>query len=157
MKCPKCDCSDTQVKDSRNQIGMRRRRRHCKECGHKFTTTEIVGIYKGKGGKYPLFRPDVVKRDGKAESFEQERYRASVVRACARLEVSPKDVDEVVEVILDRVDGSDEQFVRSSELVDWTVRALVDIDRMAAMRYAIQYMEFKNPEQFQKFSLKFTK
>lgn len=41
MECPKCE-SDTYVIDSRKFAGTTYRRRKCKECGHKFYTSEEI-------------------------------------------------------------------------------------------------------------------
>lgn len=42
MHCPSCGCADTTVKDSRPKDARIRRRRLCEDCGHRFTTHEMV-------------------------------------------------------------------------------------------------------------------
>lgn len=45
MQCPNCESHNTSVKDSRNTGefgGNVRRRRHCNECSHRFTTYELT-------------------------------------------------------------------------------------------------------------------
>src|SRR5262252_3922563 len=46
MRCPFCGHDDTQVKDSRptEENSAIRRRRHCPECGGRFTTVERVQL-----------------------------------------------------------------------------------------------------------------
>lgn len=40
IACASCESVDTEVKDSRPQQNYIRRRRRCKNCGHRFTTRE---------------------------------------------------------------------------------------------------------------------
>ena len=64
MKCPFCDSPDTSVKDSRNtdEGKIVRRRRHCGNCGGRFTTFERIQIRE-------LI---VVKRSGAKRPFEEK-------------------------------------------------------------------------------------
>lgn len=49
MKCPKCGIDNNIVADSRSRGGVQRRIRVCRECGHRFTTTEYYQeVYKVK-------------------------------------------------------------------------------------------------------------
>lgn len=41
MKCPKCSIGTAWVVGGREKNGGVRRRRVCKKCGYRFTTTEI--------------------------------------------------------------------------------------------------------------------
>lgn len=41
MKCPRCTTGTAWVMGSREKDGAIRRRRVCKKCGYRFTTTEI--------------------------------------------------------------------------------------------------------------------
>ncbi len=61
MRCPYCSNNDTQVKDSRptEDNTVIRRRRHCSDCGGRFTTFERIQlreliIVKNSGRKVPL-------------------------------------------------------------------------------------------------------
>jgi transcriptional regulator NrdR family protein len=42
MNCPKCDSTNVYVVDSRPLVEFVSRRRHCKDCGHRFNTVEIT-------------------------------------------------------------------------------------------------------------------
>lgn len=46
MSCPACGCKKTKVIDSRNTGAYIRRRRNCKNCQVRFTTTEVVLVDK---------------------------------------------------------------------------------------------------------------
>ena len=59
MRCPYCNYSDTQVKDSRptEDNAVIRRRRSCPQCGARFTTFERVQL-RGKVLKSIAKNPD---------------------------------------------------------------------------------------------------
>ena len=63
MLCPFCGNIESKVVNSRQSPrgDCIRRRRECLQCGHRFTTFEVVE-------KVPLV---VIKRDGKREAFDQ--------------------------------------------------------------------------------------
>ena len=66
MRCPKCQCADDKVIDSRSsrEGATIRRRRECLKCGHRFTTYEEIE-------KPGLLM--VLKRDGRHEDFTREK------------------------------------------------------------------------------------
>src|SRR5215831_19223348 len=68
MRCPFCGHDDTQVKDSRptEENSAIRRRRHCPECGGRFTTVERV----------QLRELVVVKKNGRRETFERDKLES---------------------------------------------------------------------------------
>ena len=68
MRCPFCNNEDTQVKDSRpTEDGSAiRRRRHCPDCGGRFTTFERV----------QLRELQVVKRSGRRVPFDRDKLDA---------------------------------------------------------------------------------
>ena len=70
MRCPKCECLDDRVIDSRisKEGDAIRRRRECLGCGQRFTTRESV------------VRNDlvVVKRDETREEFDPEKLETSL-------------------------------------------------------------------------------
>src|SRR6202789_3585702 len=73
MRCPFCGHDDTQVKDSRpsEDNSAIRRRRHCLECGGRFTTFERV----------QLRELVVLKKNSRREPFEREKLERSMNHA----------------------------------------------------------------------------
>ena len=72
MRCPKCDCIEDKVIDSRSskEGAIIRRRRECNECQHRFTTYEQIEHQ----------RLMVVKRDGRREEFSREKLFSGIAR-----------------------------------------------------------------------------
>ena len=73
MRCPFCGHDDSQVKDSRpsEDNSAIRRRRHCPECGGRFTTFERV----------QLRELIVVKKSGRRETFDRDKLERSINHA----------------------------------------------------------------------------
>ena len=88
MKCMYCDCMESKVIDTRptDEGTVIRRRRECEGCGRRFTTyekVEHVAIL-------------VVKRDGRRESFDSEKIRGGIIKACEKRPVSMDEIDAMV-------------------------------------------------------------
>ncbi len=88
MRCPACEEADTKVVDSRSSDDGEsiRRRRECLRCGHRFTTYERLG-------ERPVI---VIKSDGSAEAFDQEKLMRGVLIACAKRPVTPDQIERLV-------------------------------------------------------------
>ena len=140
MLCPVCN-SASKVVDSRTARGGRaiRRRRECLDCGRRFTTYERVE-------QRPL---QVVKRDGSAEDFQRDKLGASIAAACAKRPVSPGDIEALLDRIEDRVSGSARVEVSSSQIGEEVMEGLKPLDRVAYVRYASVYRNFKDIDEFQ--------
>jgi transcriptional repressor NrdR len=90
MECPRCE-GPTRVLESRRADGgaALRRRRECSSCAHRFTTFE-------RRERPPL---RVRKRDGKGQRFDRAKLRAALLRATHKRQVSPADVESLVEQV----------------------------------------------------------
>lgn len=152
MKCPKCGSEKTEVKDTRMLAERRRRRRECSSCGQRFTTTEVYGIHRSH--QPTLVPPDVLKRDGKLEQFSSEKIKSCIGQACSRRPVSGEDLEQVVESVSEMVEKHGTNPVEISHVTKAVFDGLINLDHIAAMRYALQYMEFEDPGDFREFSEK---
>ena len=88
MRCPFCGHDDSQVKDSRpsEDNSAIRRRRHCPECGGRFTTFERV----------QLRELIVVKKNGRRESFVRYKLERSITHALRKRPVERERVDRTI-------------------------------------------------------------
>jgi len=143
MKCPFCSHEDTQVKDSRpSEDGMTiRRRRHCPECGSRFTTFERV----------QLRELTVVKVGGERKPFDRDKIHRSVSIACRKRPVSEEQVEKMVNSIAQRLESSGESEVPSSLIGQMVMDALKEVDDVAYIRFASVYRNFREARDFEKF------
>ena len=140
MKCLYCECTESKVIDSRSSDDRKsiRRRRECMQCGRRFTTYETIEVT-------PVL---VVKTDGTRESYNAEKVRVGIVKACEKRPVSADKIDEIVSDISRRVYNSMETEVSSKAIGEMVMEALKEADEVAYVRYASVYRSFKDISSF---------
>jgi transcriptional repressor NrdR len=140
MYCPFCNAIDTKVTDSRlfrenNQI---RRRRECLDCKERFTTYESV----------ELVLPRVVKQDGRRDAFNEEKLRAGMLRALEKRPVGLEVIETAVSRILHKARASGEREIGSSQIGEWVMEELHNLDQVAYVRFASVYRSFQDINEF---------
>jgi len=140
MHCPFCKAEDTRVVDSRmaEDGAQVRRRRECEKCGSRFTTFE----------KAHLDMPQILKRDGNPEPFDEEKLHKGLERALYKRPVAPEAVDHAVENIKRRLRSSSDRQVPSHRLGEWVMEELRDLDQVAFVRFASIYRQFQDANAF---------
>ena len=148
MKCPFCGCPDTQVKDSRpnEDDTLIRRRRECTKCHARFTTAETV----------QLRDLIVVKRNGARVPFERDKLARSILLALRKRDIQLDRVDQLVNSIVRRLEQLGESEIKSSEIGAFVMEALLELDKVAYIRYASVYKNFEEPKDFEDFVNKLT-
>jgi len=115
-----------------------RRRRACKQCGHRFTTFERLEVE----------QPRVIKSDGRRESWEEEKLRRGIMRALEKRPVGQDQIESLLLAIAKWVRLSGEREVRSSLIGQYVMESLREIDEVAYVRYASVYRSFENVTAF---------
>jgi transcriptional repressor NrdR len=141
MRCPFCRHEDTQVIDSRvSEDGAAiRRRRRCPACDKRFTTYERV----------ELTLPAVVKKDGSRSEFDRRKIAASMRLALRKRPVSAEAIDAAVARIEYQLLGSGEREVRSERLGELVMNELLQLDKIAYVRFASVYRRFEDVSEFE--------
>ena len=141
MRCPFCGHDDTQVKDSRpsEDNSAIRRRRHCPECGGRFTTFERV----------QLRELIVVKKNGRREPFEREKLERSLTHALRKRPVEAERVDRMITGIVRRLESMGENEVQASTIGELVMQALASLDKVAYVRFASVYRNFRETKDFE--------
>lgn len=140
MRCPKCNCLDDKVLDTRisKDGDSIRRRRECLECSTRFTTYEQV------------MREELVvaKRDTTREDYNPEKVRAGVRKACWKRPISEQQVEDLVRRVTDRLQGFPDREVPSKAIGEAIMEELQALDEVAYVRFASVYRRFKDIDQF---------
>lgn len=136
MKCPFCGGIQDKVIDSRmSKDGeVIRRRRECMKCENRFTSYERV--------EDPL--PFVIKKDGSREPFDRQKILTGLKKACEKRPISIEVLEEVVSKIEKKLIGIGTKEIPSSWIGEEVVTALKDIDKVAYVRFASVYRQFKD-------------
>jgi len=140
MRCPKCGCQDDKVIDSRasREGATIRRRRECIACAFRFTTYEEVqhiGLV-------------VLKRDGRREEFSKDKLMSGIRKACQKRPISPKDVEDLVEKIVNEVTDKHEREVLGEFIGKLVMNELRQVDDVAYVRFASVYRRFQEATDF---------
>ena len=140
MKCPFCNTLDTKVIDSRlNQLAeITRRRRECPQCENRFTTYERV----------EEVMPVVIKKDGRREPFDREKISSGLKKACQKRSVATQKIDELISEIEKRIQTYGVREVPSQTLGQMIMVELHNLDKVAYIRFASVYREFRDVEEF---------
>ena len=140
MHCPFCKAEDTRVVDSRmaEDGAQVRRRRECERCGERFTTFE----------KAQLQMPQILKRDGTPEPFDEEKLRKGLARALYKRPVTPEQIDRLVENVEQKLRTSNERQVPSHRVGELVMHELRDLDQVAYVRFASIYHQFQDVNAF---------
>lgn len=140
MRCPKCAGQDDKVIDSRSsrEGTTIRRRRECLRCGHRFTTYEEVEHR----------QLQVLKRDGRRESFSRDKLLRGIRRACDKRPVASEAIEELVDRINAELGNAYESEVPVSAIGERVMEGLRALDKVAYIRYASIYRRFEEAEDF---------
>jgi transcriptional repressor NrdR len=140
MKCPFCGFENDKVVDSRESKEGEsiRRRRECLKCEKRFTTYERID-------EIPYM---VVKKDGRREKFERQKVLAGLLRACEKRPISMGKMEQIVNEVEQFVIDSPERERTASELGEQIMNNLKQIDKVAYIRFASVYRDFKDVGEF---------
>lgn len=136
MKCIFCGYADSKVIDSRaaEDTNSIRRRRECLKCGKRFTTYEMVE-------SSPIL---VIKNDNSRQSFDPQKIKKGIIKACEKRPVSMTQIDDIIAEIEKKISNSLEQEIKSSEIGEMVMEALKKIDEISYVRFAAVYRRFKD-------------
>jgi transcriptional repressor NrdR len=90
----------------------------------------------------------VIKRDGRRESFEREKLRAGLAKACAKQRVTDEDIDLIVDEIEAELRERRRHEVTSRRLGDMILMRLRRLDMVAYLRFASVYRQYTDVDQF---------
>lgn len=140
MRCPKCGCEESKVVDSRpsESNDAIRRRRECTRCGFRFTTYE-------RCEEVPLL---VIKRDGHKEPFDRQKLMRGLLAATVKRDVPMSALTGLIDNIESSLRDTGRTEVSSVDLGSMVLKRLVSLDKVAYVRFASVYRDFKDVDEF---------
>ncbi|MCA9035930.1 MAG: transcriptional repressor NrdR [Planctomycetaceae bacterium] len=139
MRCPFCMFDESKVIDSRTSADFSiRRRRECLSCARRFTTYERIE-------ESPI---KVIKKDGSRVAFDKDRIRAGVEKACYKRPISAEQIDQLVGDVEAAIYEDGLREVPSRRIGELVFNLLRDLDKVAFVRFASVYREFKDVHDF---------
>jgi transcriptional repressor NrdR len=115
-----------------------RRRRQCEKCRRRFTTYERID-------EIPYM---VVKKDGRREKFDRQKVLAGLLKACEKRPVPMGKLETLVNEIEAHVAESPDRERPATELGELVMARLKKLDKVAYVRFASVYLDFKDVREF---------
>jgi transcriptional repressor NrdR len=140
MKCPFCNHLEDKVVDSREtkEGDTIRRRRECLACERRFTTYERID-------EVPYM---VIKKDGRREKFDRQKVLVGLLKACEKRPVSMPKLSEMVNRIESKVSDSPDREISTTEIGEFLMEGLRELDKIAYVRFASVYRDFQDEQAF---------
>lgn len=140
MKCPKCNCIESKVLDSRpyDDYATIKRRRECVECKYRFTTyerTETLSL-------------SVIKKDNTREEYDRTKIIKGIMKACEKRPISMQQIEDVTSDIESDLFSTTQSEITSDEIGELVMNKLKDLDEVAYVRFASVYRQFKDVNTF---------
>jgi len=141
MRCPFCSYRETKVVETRETgEDVTRRRRECLKCKKRFTTYE----------KLESLNLRVIKKDGNRESFDKEKLRRGLLKACEKRPISLADIDRVADDIERVLRNKHTPEAKSAVIGELVMKSLKKLDSVAYIRFASVYRSFQDIHEFEK-------
>lgn len=140
MKCPFCGHLEDKVVDSREsrEGDVIRRRRECLECARRFTSYERID-------EIPYM---VVKKDGTREKFDRQKLMNGLLKACEKRPVSLNQLETVANEVEYFLQEANDRERSTSEIGELLMERLRALDKVAYVRFASVYLDFKDIKEF---------
>ena len=136
MKCPNCNKKDSKVVDSRSiHSGISiRRRRECNECEYRYTTYEYI-----------LANPvKVIKKSGDREEYDRSKLEKSFNIACKKRPIPQEKILQAIHSIEEKISNISNVEIEANRIGEMVMDELKEIDKVAFIRFASVYREFKD-------------
>ena len=140
MICSICKKGETSVVDSRpTEDGTAIRRRRLCVCGARFTTFERV--------QYREII--VVKKNGRKSPFDRDKLSKSIYIALKKRPIDNDTIEKVVSKISRELEELGQSEIQSNTIGKKVMDALKELDKIAYIRFASVYTNFKEVGEFE--------
>lgn len=141
MLCPSCKSNENKVIDSRLTEGglAIRRRRHCSDCGRRFTTKER---------HEDELRITVIKAGGQRVTYNRDNILSGVDRASAKLEVSEDQLQQLVDRVEEDIFANHDREVRSEDIGRYVGIQLRRLHPVAYVRFMSVHRKYNSIDEF---------
>jgi len=140
MKCPYCYYDETKVTDTRESGNITRRRRECLKCAKRFTTYEHIETIDLR----------IIKKDGNIEAFDRNKILRGLLKACEKRPVKMEKIQRMVDDVEAELRKHENTEIPSKKIGEIVMEKLKKLDKIAYIRFASVYREFKDLKSFEK-------
>jgi transcriptional repressor NrdR len=140
MKCPFCSNTKSKVTDKRESSDEIRRRRECLRCEKRFTTYE-------RRAEQDIY---VIKKDNSRQKFDRQKLERGLQKAFEKRPVSQGKIKEIANDIEEQIRKKGKKEIKSSTIGEIVMKKLKKTDKVAYVRFASVYRDFKDINDFKK-------
>ena len=116
-----------------------RRRRECNACNFRYTTYEYV-----------LENPvKVIKKSGEREEYDRAKLEKSFSIACEKRPIPEEKIQQAINRIEEKISNISNIEIEAYQIGGLVMDELKEIDKVAFIRFASVYREFKDIGEFQ--------
>jgi transcriptional repressor NrdR len=90
----------------------------------------------------------VIKKDGRREKFERQKVLNGLLRACEKRPISMSKLEQIVDDAENYVIDSTDRERKTSEIGELIMNRLRKFDKVAYVRFASVYLDFKDVQEF---------
>lgn len=138
MKCPFCSHTKSSVTNKRISPEGVRRRRECLKCKKRFTTYEKIA----ESDVY------VIKKNNTRQKFEVQKIIRGLEKAFEKREISKEKIIQIATEIEEQIRKRGKREIKSSIIGEMIMKKIKKIDKVAYVRFASVYRDFKEIEDF---------
>lgn len=138
MNCPFCGYTKSKVTNKRDAPEGIRRRRECLKCSKRFTTYEKIA-------EVDFY---VIKKNNAREKFDIQKIKKGLDKAFEKRPVSKDKIDKISQEIEEQVRRTGKREIKSQKIGMIMMRKIKKLDKVAYVRFASVYREFKDLEDF---------
>ena len=138
MNCPFCGHTKSKVTNKRESPEGIRRRRECLKCSKRYTTYETVS-------KQDLY---VIKKDDTRQVFDIAKIQQGLDRVFLKRPISKEKIDSIARQVEEEIRKKGKREIKASKIGEILMRKIKKIDKVAYVRFASVYREFKDAEDF---------
>jgi len=140
MICPYCNYPSTKVTNKRDSGSTSRRRRECLKCKKRFTTYERVEL-----------DLNVIKKDGRREKFSRNKLFRGIAKALEKRSFTSDQIEKIADDIQANIYRvAKDKDIKSSKIGEIVMARLKKADKIAYIRFASVYREFKDINELKK-------
>ncbi|MCX6782305.1 MAG: transcriptional regulator NrdR [Candidatus Magasanikbacteria bacterium] len=142
MRCPVCNNQETSVVDTRSSSdGLTiRRRRECDKCSYRFSTVEEI----------ELLDIVVVKSDGHRESYMREKIERGIKQSLSKRPYTAEKFNRLLHSIERDIQKRKKREISSKDIGEIVMKHLRNFDKVAYIRFASVYRDFRDVKTFEK-------
>lgn len=107
-------------------------------CDGRFTTYEII----------EAMNPRIIKKDKTIQNFDRDKILKGIIKACEKRPVSSEKIDQITQIIENNIRKKGKKDIKSSLIGNLVMNKLKKIDKVAYIRFASVYRDFKDVDTF---------